>query len=100
MMNVAFTMNVQAAKRRTMTRRDRNAEATRLDMLDAARDIFSRCRYSEVSGLEICNQAGVSRGALHHHFGSKLGLFMAVFEGLQHGVYVQAIKAISRQQEP
>ncbi|HXA87272.1 MAG TPA: TetR family transcriptional regulator [Mycobacterium sp.] len=83
-----------------MTRRDRNAEATRRDILAAGREIFSQHSYSEVSGLEICNQAGVTRGALQHHFGSKLGLFMAVFEGLQHDVSLQITQAIDEHQEP
>jgi len=83
-----------------MTRRDRNAEATRRDILAAGREIFSQRPYSEVSGLQICNQAGVTRGALQHHFGSKLGLFMAVFEGLQHGVSLQITEAMDEHQEP
>ena len=83
-----------------MTRRDRNAEATRLDILAAGREVFAQHPYSEVSGLQICNQAGVTRGALQHHFGSKLGLFMAVFEGLQHDVSLQITQAIDEHQEP
>jgi AcrR family transcriptional regulator len=83
-----------------MTRRDRNAEATRGAILAAGREIFSQHPYSEVSGLQICNHAGVTRGALQHHFGSKLGLFMAVFEGLQHGVSLQITEAVCEHQEP
>jgi AcrR family transcriptional regulator len=83
-----------------MIRRGRNGEATRRDILAAGREIFSQQPYSEVSGLQICNHAGVTRGALQHHFGSKLGLFMAVFEGLQHGVSLQITEAINEHQEP
>lgn len=83
-----------------MTRRDRNAEATRRDILAAGHEAFSRHPYSEVSGLQICNEAGVTRGALQHHFGSKLGLFLAVFEGLQHGVSLQITEVINHHQEP
>ena len=84
----------------SMTRRDRNAESTRRDILAAGREIFSQQPYSEVSGLQICNHAGVTRGALQHHFGSKLGLFMAVFEGFQHGVSLRITEAINQHQEP
>jgi AcrR family transcriptional regulator len=84
----------------TMTRRDRHAEATRRDILAAGREIFSQHPYSEVSGLQICNRAGVTRGALQHHFGSKMGLFMAVFEGLQHAVSIRITDAICQQQYP
>jgi AcrR family transcriptional regulator len=83
-----------------MTRRDHHAETTRRDILAAGREIFSQHPYSEVSGLEICNHAGVTRGALQHHFGSKLGLFMAVFEGLQHAVSTRIADAICQQQTP
>jgi AcrR family transcriptional regulator len=78
----------------TMTRRDRNAEATRHDILAAGHEIFSQQPYSEVSGVQICHHAGVTRGALQHHFGSKLGLFMAVFEGLQHDASIRITAAI------
>src|SRR5258708_21927747 len=83
-----------------MPRRDHHAETTRRDILAAGREIFSQHPYSEVSGLQICNQAGVTRGALQHHFGSKLGLYMAVFEGLQHGVSLHITEAIDEHQEP
>jgi AcrR family transcriptional regulator len=83
-----------------MTRRDRNADATRHDILMAGREIFSRHEYSEVSGLQICERAGVTRGALQHHFGSKFGLFMAVFESLQHDALLQIEEAIARHSEP
>jgi AcrR family transcriptional regulator len=36
--------------------------------------------YDEVSTEEILERSGVSRGALYHHFPSKLALFKAVFE--------------------
>ena len=105
-MNVAFMTNATRVGRKAtlmadaMTRRDRHAEATRRDILAAGRDIFSQHPYSEVSGLQICNHAGVTRGALQHHFGSKLGLFMAVFEGLQHAVATRIADAICQQQNP
>jgi AcrR family transcriptional regulator len=83
-----------------MSRRDYNAEATRSEILAAACEIFSQHPYSDVSGVQICDRAGVTRGALQHHFGSKLGLFMAVFEGLQQDVYLRAVEAIRNEHEP
>jgi AcrR family transcriptional regulator len=83
-----------------MTRRDRNAEATRRDILTAGRELFAARPYSEVSGLEICARAGVTRGALQHHFGSKLGLFMAVFERLQNGVIESITEAVGAHVDP
>jgi AcrR family transcriptional regulator len=83
-----------------MTRRDHNAEATRCEILAAGHEIFSQYPYSDVSGLQICDRAGVTRGALQHHFGSKLGLFMAVFQGLQRDVYLRVVEAIRQEREP
>ncbi len=77
----------EADVRRTLTpgstRRDRNAEATRQVIMQAGRELFATRPYAEITGLQICMRAGVTRGALQHHFGSKLGLFMAIFDGLQ-----------------
>jgi AcrR family transcriptional regulator len=76
-----------ACARRTLTqgstRRDRNAEATQQVIMQAGRELFATQPYSEITGLQICMRAGVTRGALQHHFGSKLGLFLAIFDGLQ-----------------
>jgi AcrR family transcriptional regulator len=73
--------------RRTLTqgstRRDRNAQATQQVIMQAGRELFATQPYSEITGLQICVRAGVTRGALQHHFGSKLGLFIAIFDGLQ-----------------
>src|ERR1700743_2970130 len=101
-LNVAFDVHVNLLERRRslMTRRDRNAEATRHVILEAAREIFSQHPYSDVSGMQICDHAGVTRGALQHHFGSKVGVFMAVFEDLQQGVYLQTVEAIGQQRQP
>jgi AcrR family transcriptional regulator len=49
----------------------------------AGRELFATQPYAEITGLQICMRAGVTRGALQHHFGSKLGLFLAIFDGLQ-----------------
>jgi AcrR family transcriptional regulator len=65
------------------TRRDRNAEATQQVIMQAGRELFATQPYAEITGLQICARAGVTRGALQHHFGSKLGLFLAIFDGLQ-----------------
>ena len=76
-----------ACVRRTLTqgstRRDRNAEATQQVIMQAGRELFATQSYAEITGLQICVRAGVTRGALQHHFGSKLGLFIAIFDGLQ-----------------
>lgn len=60
------------------------AAATRERILAAARAGFARDGYAEASLERIAADAGVTRGALHHHFGDKRGLFVEVFTRLEH----------------
>ena len=55
------------------------AAATRRRLLDEARRLFVVEGYERVTADEIAAAAGVTRGALTHHFGDKRGLFEAVY---------------------
>lgn len=58
---------------------DRRA-ATRRILVAAARTLFAQKGYAATSTPEIVKAAGVTRGALYHHFADKQALFAAVVE--------------------
>ena len=65
------------------SRKAEQSDATRSKLLSAARDLFTDHGYAATSTTEIADQAGVTRGALYHHFAAKDDLFRAVFELLE-----------------
>ena len=58
-----------------MKRTKVEAEVTRQSLLDAALVVFSRKGYESTRLEDIAEEAGVTRGAIYHHFGSKPELF-------------------------
>lgn len=68
------------------------SEETRARILEAAVKQFSIHGYNQASVDNICEQAGVSKGAFYHHFQTKQDVFLALLDGwLQ--TFDQAIEA-------
>jgi AcrR family transcriptional regulator len=65
------------------TRKAERSDATRSALLSVARQLFTERGYAATSTTEIVERAGVTRGALYHHFAAKHELFRAVFEQLE-----------------
>src|SRR5262245_30559689 len=61
------------------TQAERSAETSEA-LIAAARTLFAVHGYADVSLETIVRTAGVTRGALYHHFADKTELFAAVFE--------------------
>jgi AcrR family transcriptional regulator len=59
------------------------SEATREALIEAARALFAEHGYAGVGTEEIVRAAGVTRGALYHHFEGKRELFEAVYERIE-----------------
>ena len=57
------------------------SEETRTKIMEAAVKLFSTRGYNKASVDEICEQAGISKGAFYHHFKSKQALFLALLDG-------------------
>ncbi|WP_414937515.1 TetR/AcrR family transcriptional regulator [Amycolatopsis sp. cmx-11-51] len=81
--------------RRSQTERSRS---TRTALITAARTLFADQGYAAVPADEIVRAAGVTRGALYHHFGDKQGLFRAVVEQIETEI-TDELKAVLRAEE-
>ncbi len=65
------------------------SEETRAHILQAAITLFAKNGYDASSVAEICQAAGVSKGAFYHHFASKQAVFQSLLEGWLAGLNLQ-----------
>ncbi|QTT87923.1 TetR/AcrR family transcriptional regulator [Pseudomonas chlororaphis] len=69
-------------------------EQTRSKLITSARQAFGSLGYANTSMDDLTAEAGLTRGALYHHFGDKKGLLAAVVEQLD-AEMDQRLEAIS-----
>jgi AcrR family transcriptional regulator len=89
-------MNVNSDGKGRRTQAERTA-ATRRALLDAARSLFAERGYHGAAAEEIVGRAGLTRGALYHHFEDKRDLFRVVVDEME-GEIDEEIEAAERAQ--
>ncbi|KAA9162978.1 TetR/AcrR family transcriptional regulator [Amycolatopsis acidicola] len=75
------------------TQQDRS-NSTKTALMTAARELFAERGYQAVPADEIVRAAGVTRGALYHHYSDKQGLFRAVVEELEREITAEVEEAL------
>lgn len=78
-----FRMNQSSAPLEKRDGRKENAATTQLALCAAGRRLFASQGYEATSVGALCSEAGVTSGALYHHYGDKKRLFAAVAENLE-----------------
>lgn len=74
-----------------MTRRRRGSG--RAELLQSARRAFGASGYLSASIETIAADAGLTTGAVYHHFGGKLGLFEAVARSVEQEIVDAVVRA-------
>lgn len=72
-----------------------DSDERRAQILAAARRLFSERPYGGVSTIEIAAAAGVTRGLVHHYFGTKRSLYLEVVQELVGAPILPLIEALS-----
>lgn len=85
---------------RKTTRRQGYPSGTKAALLDSARELFTQHGYAGTSLDEVVAAARVTKGALYHHFPSKLALFESVFLDVQAATSKEVAQAISSSKDP
>jgi AcrR family transcriptional regulator len=75
-------------------------EATRAALVGAARELFAERGYAHVGTEEVVERAGVTRGALYHHFRDKQDLFRAVYEQSEEEVVASVAAQMAGIEDP
>ncbi|TQM26458.1 TetR/AcrR family transcriptional regulator [Nocardia bhagyanarayanae] len=80
--------------------RDKHIENTRRTLLETAARLFAEREYADLSAEELVRAAGLTRGALYHHFDGKKGLFEAVVDELEARAAQRIRAAIDSAKDP
>ncbi|WP_041302605.1 TetR/AcrR family transcriptional regulator [Mycolicibacterium rhodesiae] len=89
-------MATRVAKRTQAQR----TEATTAALVDAARELFARDGYEATSLDAVAARAGMTKGAVYHHFDGKRQLFEAVFSREIDRMTTPLATAYTRKKDP
>lgn len=84
----------------TRTTRSDSAERTSARLIATARRAFAEQGFAQVSLDALAAEAGVTRGALHHHFTNKAGLFEAVLRAVDAEIGAELDRIHDREPDP
>ncbi len=100
---LAKKTSVRRARKVNGPGRPEGASVVRDEILDAAEVIFSDKGYAGTALREIADQANVTQALISYYFGSKFGLFQAVFlrrSELVSRERLERLEALERQKTP
>jgi AcrR family transcriptional regulator len=92
-----MAVNGETRHRRTQAQR---SQTTRAALLASGRALFAAHGFAGTAREDVVARAGVTRGALHHHFGTKQQLFAAVFETLEQELATRIATAAMAGRDP
>jgi len=75
-------------------------EATTRRLVGVARDLFARKGFTHTGTEDLVRAAGVTRGALYHHYADKAALFHAVLDQVQREVGARVEAAAAEESDP
>jgi AcrR family transcriptional regulator len=81
-------------------RQHERTEATRGAIVDAARGLFADAGYEATTIEDIARRAGVSKGALYHHYVDKVDVLVAVYEDLEVALVESLLATTAAETDP
>ena len=83
-----------------MATKAEQSDATRRALVDAARTLFAENGFADTPTEAVVQAAGVTRGALYHHFKDKTALFQAVYEDLEERLVAEVLAQVEGMTDP
>ena len=83
-----------------VNKRVEQGQATRAALIGVATELFAANGYDGTAIPAVLDAAGVSRGALYHHFGSKEALFEAVLQAVEAQATLKVTRAAGGATDP